>query len=126
MGAALDVARRTRRPEARRLAKRGALRPCDITVRPGGRAWSLDLSPMAGECPLELAAYRLLRDALEGIADLWKSGERPVLVLNGLAAWPGAAADPAGVRAYCESVLHRLGAGRGWCGAPEVLRSGLS
>ncbi len=126
MGAALDVARRTLRPAARRLAKCGALRPCAGAARPGGRAWSLDLSPMAGDCPLEIGAYRRLREALEGIADLWPPGERPVLVLRGLDGWPGSAGDPSGVRAYCESVLHRLGAGRGWRGTPEVLHSGLS
>jgi len=124
MGAALDVARRTRRPETRRLAKCGALRPCAGAARPDGHAWSLDLSPLAG--PLELAAYRALRDALEGIADLWDSGDRPVLVLRGLDGWPGAADGPSDVRAYCESVLLRLGSGRGWRGQPEVLRSGLS
>ena len=125
MGSALDVARRTRRPGARRLARQGALRPCAGAARPGFRAWLLDLAPLAAVCDLELGAYRILRDALEGIADLWDAGDRPVLVLRGLAAWPGAAADPSGVRAYCESVLHRLGAGRGWRGEPEVLRSGL-
>ena len=124
MGAALDVARRTRRPETRRLARCGALRPCAGAARPDGHAWTLDLSPLAGL--LELGAYRALRDALEGIADLWDSGDRPVLVLRGLDGWPGAADDPSDVRAYCESVLLRLGAGRGWRGQPEVLRSGLS
>ena len=126
MGAALDVARRTRRPEARRLAKCGALRPFDLSARPGGRTWSLDLSPMTDGCPLELGAYCRLRAALEGIAELWEAGDRPVLVLHGLARWPGLAGDPSDVTSYCESVLHRLGAGRGWRGQPEVLHAGLS
>ncbi|MBM4155747.1 MAG: hypothetical protein FJ221_12070 [Lentisphaerae bacterium] len=126
MGAALDVARRTRRPEARRLAKCGALRPFDLSARPGGRTWSLDLSPMTDGCPLELGAYRRLRAALEGIADLWEAGDRPVLVLCGLARWPGGTGDPSDVTSYCESVLHRLGTGRGWRGQPEVLRAHLS
>ncbi len=126
MEAALDVARRTPQPSVRSLARRGTLRPCVGAARPGFRAWTLDLAPLAAACNLELGAYRLLRDALEGIADLWAPGERPVLVLNGLSSWPGAAGDPAGVKSFCESVLQRLGAGRGWRGAPEVLRSGLS
>lgn len=128
MGTALEVARLTRRPAARQLAKRGALRPCVTAVRPGGCAWTLDLAPLAADCDLELGAYLRLREALDGIADLWKPGERPVLVLRGASAWPGAALDPAGpsgVRRFCEDVLRRAGDGRGWRGAPEVLRSTL-
>jgi hypothetical protein len=129
MDAALEVARRTRRPAARRLARRGALRPCATAVRPDGCAWTLDLAPLAADCDLELGAYPRLREALEGIADLWKPGERPVLVLRGAAAWPGPASDPerpSAVRRFCEDVLRRAGDGRGWRGAPEVLRSGPS
>lgn len=129
MGAALEVARRTRRPAARQLARCGALRPCVTEVRPDGCAWTLDLAPLAADCDLELGAYLRLREALEGIADLWKPGERPVLVLRGAPAWPGTASDPAGpstVRRFCEDVLRRAGHGRGWRCGPEVLRSGLS
>jgi hypothetical protein len=66
--------------------------------------WVLDLGPFAAACGLELGAYRLLREALEGIADLWGPGERPVLVLQGLSAWPGAGTDPRAPAAVAGSV----------------------
>lgn len=92
------------------------------------RVWVVDLRRLRREEAgyMEMSFLQGLRTVIESVADAWDAEDgRGVLGIAGLAAHVGGAGSgrraPAEVLAFCEAVLERLQARRGWSGKPRIM-----